>query len=421
MNHHKPTLLILSSSFPQSRDDETCGYIREFARQMALEFTVRVLTPADAKAHDDGEPGFHLERARSFLPPSLDPLQAGRDFNQLLTGNLISKGFVLLSLLAYFIRAARRARHADVICSHWLLPCGLMGALLGSLLRKPHIAIEHSGALHLLRRVRGGKLLARFIVRRSRRVITVSEDLKNKLIALCPEASARTEVIAMGIGGLARATAESRTNCKPMEPLLARRRARKPRILFMGRLVEIKGVEVLLRAVSTLPEVQLLIAGDGEQRPALERLAEKLNLDAVFLGHLGEAEKAGFFAAGGILVIPSLRLPDGRTEGMPVVALEGMAAGLPLIAADVGGLSEIVIDGQNGLLFESGNSRLLADRIQLLLRDRGLRERLSAGARQTAESFDWRLVSSRFSDIFKDCDSTNGSVERYQTASDSRL
>jgi glycosyltransferase involved in cell wall biosynthesis len=433
MKQHRPSLFILSSSFPSSRDDETCGYVREFAQAMALEFDVEVLVPADAKASDTGniigndtnQDVFHLKRSKSFLPSRLDPLQAGRDLNSLVRGNLLIKVLTLISLFAFFIKALKSARHADVICSHWMLPSGLIGAILAGLFHKPHIVIEHSGALHLLMQIPAGRRLARFIVRRSQRLITVSSDLKNKLIALCPEAKGKTEVIAMGISFAAlnqRLADEAETRGLPAcHVSKAEIATPESKILFIGRLVDIKGVEVLLKALATLPGGQLLVAGDGNQRMALENLAEKLKVSAEFLGIVGKAERAQLFASSTILVIPSLVLPDGRTEGMPVVALEALAFGLPVIASGVGGLSEIVIDGQNGLLFEAGNHLLLADKIRLLLDDKELRERLSGNGRQTAEAFDWQIIGTKFSEIIKDSLSTNGSVESYQTASDPKL
>lgn len=438
MKKHKPTLLILTSSFPSSYDDETCGYVRDFARYLTLDFDVQILTPADAKASDTNQYPFQLIRSKSFLPKRLDPLQAGRDLNQLVSSNLFSKILTLISLFAFFINAAKLARRTDVICSHWMLPSGLIGAILAGIFRKPQTVIEHSGALHLLLRSPGGRKITRFIVRRSYRVITVSRELKNKLIALCPEAQDKTQVIAMGISlaGVNQKLTDAviisnqghkrniGSNTPAESPELPAQHSNKTadtasenKILFIGRLIEIKGVEVLLKALATLPDVQLLMAGNGSQRIVLERLAEKLNINAVFLGHVDKTEKARLFALSTMVVIPSLILPDGRTEGMPVVALEALAAGVPLIASRVGGLSEIIIDGQNGLLFESGDQAQLACKIKLLLNDENLREQLSVNARQTAESYDWQIIGAKFSQIIKDSLGTNGSVESYQTAS----
>jgi glycosyltransferase involved in cell wall biosynthesis len=432
MKKSKPSVLILTSSFPSSLDDETCAYVREFARRLATEFDVQVLAPADSQARDVEGEAFKLRRSKSFLPQSLNPLQASHDLHGLLSGNIFTKLFTLISVVSFFISAGRLARHADVICSHWLLPSGLIGSLIAALFHKRHLVIEHSGALHLLMRMRGGRLLSRFIVWRSHRIITVSNDLKRKLLTLYPEAEEKIEVIPMGVeastvrAGQAPAriarSAMIRLSRSKMNVITAgdsgRRLSCPYKILFLGRLIEIKGLDVLLRAVATLPSVQLLVAGDGEQRNAFERLAEKLNVDAVFFGCVGKEGKAQLFASCDMVVIPSRVLPDGRTEGMPVVALEALAAGLPVVAASVGGLSEILIDGQNGLLFTAGNHTELAAKIKLLLDDQALRKHLSINARQTAEAFDWQIIGAKFSDIIKDALPTNGSVESYQTASD---
>jgi glycosyltransferase involved in cell wall biosynthesis len=408
-------------------DDETCAYVREFARRLASEFDVQVLAPADSQARDVEGEAFKLRRSKSFLPQSLNPLQASHDFNGLVSGNIFTKLFTLISVVSFFISAAKLARHADVICSHWMLPSGLIGSIIAALFHKRHLVIEHSGALHLLMRMRGGRMLSRFIVWRSHRIITVSNDLKKKLLTLCPEAEEKIEVIPMGVevstvgaGFIPARILRSKMNIITCGD--SGRRVSCPyKILFLGRLIEIKGLDVLLRALATLANVQLLVAGDGKQRDALERFAEKLKVDAVFIGCVGKEGKARLFASCDMVVIPSRVLPDGRTEGMPVVALEALAAGLPVIVAAVGGLSEILIDGQNGLLFEAGNHTELAAKIKLLLDDKVLRKRLSINARQTAEAFDWQIIGAKFSEIIKDSLPTNGSVESYQTASDLKL
>ncbi len=385
------------------------------------------MTPADSQAQDWEGDSFQLIRSKSFLPKRIDPLKAGNDFNDLVFGRTSTKFFAMISLFSFFIKAIKLARHADVICSHWLLPSGLMGSLIAALFTIPHIAIEHSGALHLLMRLRTGRILARFLIWRSHRIITVSSDLKNKLIALCPEAAGKTEVIPMGVevsdAGAGLTSGRNLTGDDiPFASQNSDREQPCPyKILYIGRLIEIKGVDVLLKALATLPNIHLLVAGDGEQRKALERLAEKLNVDAVFLGQVGREEKARLFAASDALVIPSRVLADGRTEGMPVVALEALAAGVPVIASGVGGLSEIIRDGQNGLLFEAGNHLLLAEKVKLLLDDRELRQRLSGSGRRRAEAFDWQIIGAKFSDIIKDSLTVNGSVESYQTPSDLKL
>jgi colanic acid/amylovoran biosynthesis glycosyltransferase len=123
----------------------------------------------------------------------------------------------------------------------------------------------------------------------------------------------------------------------------------KATILFIDRLTEVKGVDVLVRAMLRIGSARLVVAGDGDQRRALEALARKLSIDAVFLGQVDASERDQLLAQSKVVVVPSRVLQSGRTEGTPVVCLEAMAAGRPVIAARVGGLAEIIVDGHNGL------------------------------------------------------------------------
>jgi glycosyltransferase involved in cell wall biosynthesis len=170
-------------------------------------------------------------------------------------------------------------------------------------------------------------------------------------------------------------------------------------ILFIGRLTEVKGVDVLLRAMSCETSARLVIAGDGNQRSCLEALACELALDATFLGQVDARERNRLLAECEAVVIPSRVLSCGRTEGAPVVCLEAMAAGRPVIASRVGGLAEIIVDGQNGLLFEAGDESALGKKLSLLIGNSSLSGELATNARLTAARHSWPLVGSRFAEV----------------------
>ena len=377
----------MTSSFPTGASDETCGYIRDFARSVSPDFNVKVLAPADRNAQAWPEDLFTLSRSSSPLPEWLDPFQASMDFNSLRSQNLSVKLASAISFAAFFKDAIKLASRADVICSHWLVPSGLIGALLSRMLNKPHVAVEHSGALHLLAGMRGGARLARFIIGGCHQVVTVSDDLKQKLLALCPGASGKAEVIPMGV--------QQREAVHNAQSELERT------ILFIGRLTEVKGVDVLLKAAQQIDGAQLLIAGDGEQRNKLETLAQNLSVNSKFLGQVEAMRRDHLLSSCAAIVIPSRVLADGRTEGTPVVCLEAMAAGLPVVASSVGGLAEVIIDGHNGLLFEPGNQVMLAEKLKLVLDDAALRRKLSRNAQLTASDYSWSRIGARFSEIIK--------------------
>lgn len=155
-------------------------------------------------------------------------------------------------------------------------------------------------------------------------------------------------------------------------------------LLFVGRLRIRKGVEVLLEALRGLPGARLLIAGDGEHREALERKAAELGLGpaAVFLGRCGPARVRGLLAGAAALVVPS------TYEGMPLVVLEAMEAGLPVVASRVSGIPEVVVDGETGWLVPPEDPRRLADALgEVLAAPAEARMRGEAGRRRVDECF----------------------------------
>jgi len=237
-------------------------------------------------------------------------------------------------------------------------------------------------------------MIARFIVAGSDRIVTVSEDLKRKLVKLCPEAANKVEVIPMGINVPSRG---EKVSAESNRLALVH-----PTVLFIGRLTEIKGLGVLLKAMEGLNGLQLIVAGDGETRDEHQRLARQLSLNARFIGRVGALERDQLLSVCDAVVIPSTVLADGRSEGTPVVCLEAMAAGRVVIASRVGGLAEVISDGESGLLFEQGDHRMLKRKLMLALSDDSLRQRISENAQHAVAAYDWTRIGLRFADVLRD-------------------
>ena len=148
-------------------------------------------------------------------------------------------------------------------------------------------------------------------------------------------------------------------------------------ILFVGRLHPIKGVNYLLEAMEiikrSVPNIRLMIVGDGKERERLEERSEQLRLvDIVtFVGQVPNNRVHEYMSAGDVFVLPSL------SEGFANVNLEAMAAGLPIIATRVRGIPEFIIDRKNGFLVNPGDATDLADKLLVLIKDRELRTKIS--------------------------------------------
>ena len=175
---------------------------------------------------------------------------------------------------------------------------------------------------------------------------------------------------------------------------------RDDRLVFAGRLVEQKDPLILIEALDQLraERLSLLVIGDGPLREALHARAARSGLLAriEFRGALPHEAAVDALAEGGILLLPS------RWEGLPMVVLEAMAIGLPVVAAAVGGVPEAIVHDETGLLVERRAPRDYAEAVRRLLRDRDLRARLVEQARsRVAERFSWTVAKQDYLDLYR--------------------
>lgn len=147
----------------------------------------------------------------------------------------------------------------------------------------------------------------------------------------------------------------------------------------VARLVPEKGVDVLLRAVCAVPEASCVVVGDGPSRRELADLAGELGITerVHFTGFVEDARS--WLAAMDVFVLASLM------EGLPLTPVEAMLAGVPVVASDVGGVAEAVVDGKSGLLVPPADAPALAAAIRRILEEPGLDDALREGGRRRAE------------------------------------
>ena len=185
-------------------------------------------------------------------------------------------------------------------------------------------------------------------------------------------------------------------------------------VLFVGRIEQIKGIDVLLRALGLLffrhPELRndvcLLVVGGaldpGDDAPETEKIQELRQLvhqhrmegNVSFVGSLDQHRLALYYAAADVCAVPSL------TESFGLVALEAMACGTPVVGTRVGGLQKLIEDGESGLLVPAGDYQALAEAIETVLTDPRLHMHLAHGARDRAEHYTWRNVGDKMETLY---------------------
>jgi glycosyltransferase involved in cell wall biosynthesis len=276
-------------------------------------------------------------------------------------GNLRRRPWLALfvpAMLASFVRAARRAvRNAELVHAHWL-PAGAVAAVAG----RPFVVQLWGTDVELARHA---PWLARRILRRARLAVCASQELA----AAARELGARSvRVIASGVD-VPESVAE------PDEP---------PHVLYAGRLSKEKGVLELIEAARGLP---LVVAGDG---PLRDRVPGAL-------GFVPHDELLRLYDRAAVVACPS------RREGFGVVCAEAMAHGRPVVASAAGGLLDLVVDGETGLLVPPGDAPALRAALERLLGDGELRRRLGeAGRRRARESFSWERATAQTVSAYED-------------------
>jgi glycosyltransferase involved in cell wall biosynthesis len=256
-------------------------------------------------------------------------------------------GLFVPALLASFVRAARRV-DAELLHAHWL-PAGWVAMRTG----KPYVVQVWGTDVELARRA---PRLARAILRRAQLVIAASSSLAESAHQL---GAADVRIIPSGVE----------------LPDEVGEEARPPEVLYAGRLSPEKGVLELLEAARGL---NLVIAGDGPLRARVPAAR----------GFLPHDELERLYARAAVVTCPS------RREGFGVTCLEAMAHARPVVATNVGGLRDLVVDGQTGIVVPPRDPPALRAALERLVGDPELRRRLgTAGRERAARHFSWDAVT----------------------------
>jgi len=174
--------------------------------------------------------------------------------------------------------------------------------------------------------------------------------------------------------------------------------ARSPRVLFIGRLVEKKGLRYLIQAMervcTAIPGSELVVVGDGAERAAMMDQARERHVAAAFLGALDEEGVRAQLAQAQVLCLPSVEAANGDAEGFGLVLLEAQASGVPVVTSALGGAREGLREGETGHAFAPGDVPTLARHLVALLSDPPRLDAMSVAARRFArDEFDMRRTT----------------------------
>jgi glycosyltransferase involved in cell wall biosynthesis len=391
-------VLLTTSTFPLEPADGTPRFVLDLAEALSAHCGVTVLAPGAPGARAVERWGeVSVVRFAYFRPEAWQRLayRDGIDTNlrRSWLARVQAAPFVLAEAAAVRRLVAREA--IDVVNSHWIVPQGLAAALArGRGRRFPHVVSLHGGDVHALARLPLGRRLAGFVATRSDACLASSRAVRDRFDAVLGRASQAT-IQSMGVH-------VARFRAAP--PLSgAEVGIRDGYLLYVGRLQEIKGVSFLLRALPAVrarhPDLSLLVVGYGEREAALRREAEALGIAGAvaFAGRRPADWVARAMRGCEAVVVPSIRLPGGREEGMPTVVAEALAAGARLVATATGGIPDRVRHGETGWLCRDADPSALAAAILAAL----AAERPASGDPADAAALDWSCVAERHLEVYR--------------------
>lgn len=382
-------MLVLTSTYPRWEGDAEPGFVYDLCRHLAAAHDVTVLAPHAAGAGQrETLAGVKVVRFR-YGPERWEKLA----YNGGIMANLRRNPWLYFMLPPFFIaqflallNLMRRVRPV-AMHAHWIVPQGIILAAAGMLsgARVRAICTVHGSDVSALR---GGfwRRLRRWVTLRCDRTVAVSEALKAQLVSEgCPPE--RIDVIPMGADLLRLFVPDGspRSNAE---------------ILYVGRLVPGKGVDILLNALpavlAKLPEARLTVVGDGPERDSLVELACRLDVESrvAFAGPVAHASLAAHYRWAALLVLPS------REEGFGLVLVEALGCGCPVVASGLPAIRSLLLEGQAGRLFQAGNAADLSQAITGMLAD-GARSKALAerGRQQVLSQYDWQAIARRYAAI----------------------
>lgn len=384
-------VIHVATAFPRHHDDPITPWLVELVRRQRQDgIDASVLAPAYRGGPDEESSGVPVRRFR-YAPRFLETLTHEQAVPDRIRDRPASAVLVPPYLAAGCAAAAELGRAApDLVHVHWPMPHALFGASMrkASGGRTAMVCSFYSVEVNWVdQRLPWLRPFLEWSIRSADAVTAISTSTATAVRGLydCPVAVVPYAAVIPDVSPDRVRPALS----SPNEPV---------RLLFVGRLVERKGVEVLVRALARLRhmrDAELVIVGSGNREDSVRRTAalEGVADHVHFRGFVTAERLAEEYAEADIFVLPAVVDSRGDTEGLGVVLLEALAYERPVIASRAGGIPDIVIDGETGWLSDPGDSEVLARRILDVISDPNEARRVAAQGKRRAEArFSWERI-----------------------------
>lgn len=396
----RPTLVVLASTYPRWSGDHEPGFVHELAKRLVDRFRVIAVVPcapgALARENLDGVEVFRYRYAPRALETLVNDGGIVTNLRRHRWKLLLVPTFVMAQLWRTW-RILRTCK-IDVIHAHWLLPQGLIAVVLRKLSRHrlPVLVTSHGADLFALQ---GAALnaLKRLVVRQASAITVVSEAMRAELERIGAEVGS-VDVQPMGVDLTGRFTPDQTTQRSRDE------------ILFVGRLVEKKGLRYLIDAMPAIlearPSAYLTVIGFGPEESARRAQAEGLGLHGKirFIGAMEQAGLPHCYRRAAVFVAPFAQASSGDQEGLGLVSLEAAGCGCPVVMSDLPATRGVLPEGAGCVRVAPADSGRLARAVLDVLTHRDVHIRgVEAYREQATKRFGWEAVARRYTRILESC------------------
>jgi glycosyltransferase involved in cell wall biosynthesis len=391
---NKMKVISIVTSFPRNDKDILIPWIIRLIKELQSEnIETIVFTSSYCGIGNEIRAGIKVTRFRYFLK-RWEKLSHDMSVPEKLKSNKLY--FLVLPFFMFFgtVEALNYARknHFDVIHVHFPFPLAIFGIAMKIVSKKPIIVTCHGSEVNMAKKNRIFRAVFKWMMKYADSITVNSLFMKKELVKIIGNREIEIIPMGSGIGDVENKEFEKEKH------------EDRKKVLFVGRLIEWKGIKYLIEAFKMLDQekYELNIVGDGPERKRLEALAADHSSQINFHGYLKGEELEAVYRVADIFVLPSIVDDDGYTEGLGTVLLEAISYNIPVIGSNVGGIPDIIIDRKTGLLIPQKDSSAIAAGIELISGDEKLRKEIIKNAMvHIDDAFSWEMITSRFLNIYK--------------------
>ena len=434
-------IISIVTSFPRNENDVLIPWIIRLIKELKFnDVETDVFTSSYCGLHDESKDGIKVRRFRYFFK-RWENLSHDMSVPEKLKSD--KRYFLVLPFFMFFGMIAGyrygRKNDFDIIHVHFPFPLALFGIAMKIASKKPMIVSCHGSEVNMAKKNRVFRAIFRWMMKRAD-IITVNSTFMQKEVTKIVTNCGNIEIIPMG-SGIGEFKLGKRVKKRGGD-------SNKIKILFVGRLIKLKGVEYLIEAFKILgsENYELHIVGDGPEKEnnnspnplrrgkrstgafplsasvkkrgirqlplfVKERAGgelfnretkkpakdDKVVVRPFFHGYLTGTALEEMYRVADVFVLPSIVDDEGYSEGLGTVLLEALSYGVPVIGTDTGGIPDIVIDGVTGLLVPQKDPHAIANAIEKIVSDAELSKKLTLnGKEHFNKNFSWKVITERF-------------------------